>query len=1201
MPEFRSEEVLDDLKEWFSRLSYSMEGNKALKHQNANIRLEDFFCELLSKVFKWNLQNANGLIDSNQDSFDLVDDSIKTVVQVTVTTSTGKIQKTLSTFRKKKHHDSYTLLKFAYPVMDAPTTKAKFKKEKGDFDFDAKRDRIDFNSILKEVSNRDLVDQEEILNLVKHHLTPLGRALNDVADSILPQVYPTEMIDRETKEQTQTLLKGRFYPDFDRIQYAISLGDRVANGSLYGGTDTTKSRALAACARILSREDDPDLAKSLLTQAKKLSTVPEIEIAEAFIKSHQGDKRSALQGLAKLDTPFSKTAALMVVMYHDGCEKALDWVEDAGYSIADFDSEGKYLTTTLQHTLSRWDDASTTLELITPEDFDSTPILYYLTGINHVLSVSPQDLRSRIVNDGVPFYAADFPLAESSSSFVKRNKAIEMFSEAARVAKELNREESEALAEDFVLWLELRDPKHSESAKTRLSAKFREPSIPLHLIPIAFQFGLGLKVKIVEKEIQQQTALTGGMTLGGAKARLALAFLQKDSKSAAEYCTKHYEELSQFLGSSFISSIQVELYARAGRVEMATESFDKIRNEGISENEERRLKGLIDEAKGKSSISIRKALYEESKELVDLAALVGELEEKNQWDQVTHYGELLFNETGTISDLERLVQALFRDKQYENIVSILTKRSDLMANSEELRMTYCWSSFQEGNIIEAKRQLNTLMTNFTSSNARTLHVNIAIALGDWNSLASFVINELDQKANRTPKELIFAAQLALQLSNPVAKDLIFTAAENCENDAEIFAGAYFLATKAGWENLPEVNVWLQKAVKLSGESGPIRPMTLSDIYDHQTDWIRSEAEITDMLVKAEAPTLLAARFLNKPLFDLTIFPALANSATVDPRQIVAVPGFCGNRIVSLIAPDEIIGLDPTALVTLSFLGVLDKVLDNFDKISISHSTLAWLFKEKQNINFHQPSRIRDAHNLAHLVSTNQLVKFTEYQCWRSDLDLMVGTELATFIREAIQNNEDTDIQHLVVKSSPVHIVGSRMSEIADLSAYDEVLCSCSGIVRKLRNTVQLTLSEENDAIAYLQLQEQPWPNEPSIEDGAILYLDDVAASHLLHLEVLSKLKSAGLKAFVSEDLVLEANSFITFEKSVEQALEIIERVRAPISNRVQSGKIKVSKANRQTESDNADIIDKSMADIFSLAVSTKTRASSENLNFRHII
>ena len=55
-------------------------------------------------------------------------------------------------------------------------------------------------------------------------------------------------------------------------------------------------------------------------------------------------------------------------------------------------------------------------------------------------------------------------------------------------------------------------------------------------------------------------------------------------------------------------------------------------------------------------------------------------------------------------------------------------------------------------------------------------------------------------------------------------------------------------------------------------------------------------------------------------------------------------------------------------------------------------------------------------------------------------------------------------------------------------------------------------SQEEKALAYLQLQEKPWKDQPEIVDGAILYLSDLAIAYFQYLGILEKLQDAGLQS-----------------------------------------------------------------------------------------
>ena len=159
-------------------------------------------------------------------------------------------------------------------------------------------------------------------------------------------------------------------------------------------------------------------------------------------------------------------------------------------------------------------------------------------------------------------------------------------------------------------------------------------------------------------------------------------------------------------------------------------------------------------------------------------------------------------------------------------------------------------------------------------------------------------------------------------------------------------------------------------------------------------------------------------------------------------------------------------MDVTALLTLSFLNLLDEALDAFDTVHIPHSTLVWLFNERQKVAFHQPSRIQDAHKISHLRNTGALEQLSPSTLPDSDLSAQVGDELAQFIAEAEKVRDEHDKQRIVVQPSPVHRIASLMEEEADLTAHATVLSSCQSIVDKVRQKGRITTAEEQKARAY---------------------------------------------------------------------------------------------------------------------------------------
>lgn len=988
----------------------------------------------------------------------------------------------------------------------------------------------------------------------KRHSSDLEHLQPDVLSH---PYFPTELVDQKINDDVDLLRKSRFFSEFNSVRSSLTLARRLIEGELSGGSDKVRSRALAWCARVLSRSAELNKAEELVNLAKTIGSNPEITIADAFICSQKDDKNAALSVLADIDLPISRSASLMVVEHHEGPEGAIAWLKNAGIDATDLDPDGKHVLLRLHLMLGRWEAARECLDALTEKDLCEAPVLNHMVAITRLLSTVPNELRTIVLNQ-IPFEASGFPLASDATAINTRREAYRHFIEAAQVEQQLNLPGAAIIDDEYALWLELKDPEKSDMGRQRLEAKLRDPKSALRLVGLGLQFGITLDLVAVEREIERQIALNGGISHDSAIARFALAFTQKTPEDVANYIARHLDELVKYLDKKSLQFLQIEMLSRAGLPERANKCLDILLEDGLSEVEESRLRLVIARAEGTNLVEARKEQFRETDTLSDLVSLVDELEASGAWDDLCYYGETLFERTHSLHDAERLAIALNKTQKNERLVEFLRSNSALTPQSKKLQLLYGWSLYHAGELLEARSELSKLSDHQDSPNYRALQINLGVALGDWNSLSAIVANECLEKDKRSAQELIATAQLALHLGSPNAKELTFEAARKGADDAGVLTAAYFLASSAGWEDDTEVFEWLQKAAAMSDDDGPIQKMSLKDILDLKPDWDRRESDIWQQLSRGEIPIFVAAQSLNKSLIHLMLFPALANLSEKDPRRRGIIPAYSGKRRPLPFKTGGEVGIDATALLTLSFLDLLDETLDAFDTVHMPHSTLTWLFEEKKKATFHQPSRIRDAHRLRNLLATDALKKLTPTTVPDSDLSAQVGQELALLIAEAEKVRDEDQTQHLVVRSSPVHRVASLMEEEADLTSHAVVLSSCQAVVDKLRQKGQITAAEEKKARAYLQLIEKPWPNQPEIIDGAILFLDDLAVSYFLHLGLLEKLRLAGFISIVSHNIVSQINELISYESISGKVNAAIERIRSAINSRIESGKIKVS-------------------------------------------
>ena len=974
------------------------------------------------------------------------------------------------------------------------------------------------------------------------------------------QYFPTGLVDQRIEDEIARLRKARFYGEFDRVGTSKSIGRRIADGELSGGTDKIRSKALGWCARILAVSRELDVAIELLNLARGFASVRELEIARAFIASTRGDKRGALSILARVNTRAARSAALMVVTHHDGHASGVSWVRQGAGGVDRLDADGKWFFVDKLLEMGRWDEALHTIATLNIQDFESGPVLHHMVAITRLIGTVPTEYRA-LVRRQLPFRAAIFLLAEGSADIRARRVAHHHFVKAAGVAHELGLPRAAGICEDYALWIELRDPERSAAGRQRLEEKLRDTESALRLVPLGLEFGIRFDISAVKQEIERQVALNGGLTPSCAVARLYLAFDARTPEDTANYLEHNIDDLSEHLEETALRTLQIELLSRANLPRRANECL-KVLIEGgsLSTVEESRLRTVIAEAEGVDPIGARLSQFKRSDALDDLQALVDELGTRGDWPVLCEYGSVLFERTGSISAAESLAAAMINTSKSGELLEFLSVHEDLLSRSRTLQIHHAAALYAEGALCKARTALAGLGDDSLTPNYRALQVRIGISMGDWDSLSVFVANEFESKDGRSARDLIGAAQLAFQLGGPYAKQLAFAAADKGHDDPEVLAAAYFLASRAGWETEHEVPQWIQRAAEISGEDGPIRRMRLKDLLDSKPHWEERVVATWNMVIRGELPMYDAARLLNKSLVELMLVPALVNQSESNPSRRSVIPAYSGAReSVRLDVEGATVGMDATALITLSYLNILDTALDSFDTVYIPHGTLTWLFEEKQRVAHHQASRIKEAHELSSLLSMGVLEMLVPVSHADGVLADEVGGDLALLIAEAQASRDDDDVQRLVVRSSPVHRRSSLIEEEADLSAYSAVMTSCVSVVEKLRDRGQITGEEERRSRAYLQLHERRWPNEPAILDGAVLYLDDLTVQYFLHLGLLARLGGAGLQPMLLRSTVSEADSLLRYEGISKSVNDAIERMRLELHLRIVSGGVKVGR------------------------------------------
>ncbi|MBG0840962.1 PIN domain-containing protein [Ectopseudomonas toyotomiensis] len=976
------------------------------------------------------------------------------------------------------------------------------------------------------------------------------------------------IIDSEALSRLEVVIRSRFFKGFDSERSVRRILSSLEEGDLVRVSNPVKSRIYGWCARLLTVVD-VGLADSLIKKGTSLGDDESLEVALAFVKAKKGDVASAIEFLANVDSKIYRSAALIIVNNHNGSREAYRWFNGAGLSINDLDPDGKIVALNVCMDIDEWAVALNFVSELSDSDYIAAPALAYLSALVHLAQVVPSEQR-HLVLQPPPFDSATFALAGGPADIEHRNKAIELYGKGAEFASQLGLFDVANIASDTALWLALRDSEKKASAIAELEKSMRDDRHSLRRLPLAFQFGLSVDLSAVEREIERQTTLSAGKSTDAAVARLALAFRQGTPNKFLEYIDKHRDQLFGQLNSKAIGFYEVEMLVRSGQLKRARERIEALTSQGLTDIEKIRLVRMVDEATGIDPVEQRLSIYEMSRSLGDLRNLVDALEQKHDWAEVAKYGEMVFNDTRDLSDFERLVSALYSSEDVDRALNLLEDYPIFLQQSEKMKVQKCWILYELGVFSAASELLRELRSKGDCVEYRQLAISIAVTSGDWESLQIYVESEWAARNDRSAEDLLKVAKLAEHIQSPRLKELVYEVARRDSSNPAILLGCYSIATESGWENDAEVFSWLKAAASLSDESGPVQKISLQELFERQPAWERRESETWMLHSEGKLPIAAVASLLNRSFFSMYVLPALANDNLSDVRRRNLIYAFSGARKVITFEPNSI-ALDSTSLLTLQMLGLTQQVIEAFSEVVIPHGFFRWLFEERQKIPFHQPSKVADANEIRRYVSDGSIRLFEPTTVAASDLLSEVDESLALMLSEVAASRVDGEVNSLVVRSSPVHRVGSLVQEEAELAGYEDCLCSCTSVVQELLNKGILTAAKSEECIAYLSLREQSWANISAIGSVSSLILDDVSVSYFQHLGILQKICRAGFIVYVSARELEEADGLIAYDSQASIIKTLVDDLRIALRNGISSGKIKVDRLIRGGEESESDL------------------------------
>ena len=352
------------------------------------------------------------------------------------------------------------------------------------------------------------------------HTAAIAEMKRTIAKGTVVHGTHPEIIDAEVNRRLERLCKFRVFSEFDTIEETRSLVASLEEGDLVLASEEQKGTALAWCARFLSGEAHAEAASIL--DRMGLANFEASSIARSVVKASSGDLQEAIGELCAIGTPVAFGAVYISLLRIKGLEEANEWLRKAGLAFVCLDSDAKFFYIRKGLEEGNWDIAFNAAKEVEEEDCERSPGLFFATADAFLMQTVPEELRTFFLTQILPFEAANFPLRGEPLALEHRRSAIRLYKRLHSVAEAFGLLGVARLMDDKALWLRIMDPESRTEARGELEESIRNPMTFLRRLGLGLQFGVDIDLEWAEREVDRQTALSGGMSPDAAFAGIHL-------------------------------------------------------------------------------------------------------------------------------------------------------------------------------------------------------------------------------------------------------------------------------------------------------------------------------------------------------------------------------------------------------------------------------------------------------------------------------------------------------------------------------------------------------------------------------------------------------------------------------------------------------------------------------------------------------
>jgi hypothetical protein len=985
----------------------------------------------------------------------------------------------------------------------------------------------------------------------------LGAAVRTPDEEFILGTYAKAELERLL---VRTRRRVNFLPPEDYDREITNVANRCIEGNLKRAPSALRFEAVIYAVRANARQkQNEELARKLLAAAKQIEPSSSTKLAEVTLQALD-DADGAILACRAIDSPVARTQ-LYILLNDRRREDAFAWIKDSGLHASHFNGVGVVAVAFGALANGNFDFAAQWIEEATDQQIEENPAVLFLRAQLRLAATTPTEHRVEIAQ-GMPEDFGSIVFSQTQAALSKRAAALADFSQFRERIKDLELPDADAVAQEYILWLELIDPSTYESAKLRLAEELRNPKLVMARARLGIAFGVPFDEQGLQAELARRRSI-GGWTALEAHTALLLEMRTGDYSRVASFIDNNRAELekAQWFAPGQLAAIEIEARARSGAVKVA-EAKLQAQKEQLPENIYLTLERILAGLSGQTDeVATAKGLFEETGTIEHLRKYCEVLSSKKHFTLLPNPAAELARRTENARDLANSLRAYNNVGQWRDAIKLADNLSDVAPDDRGILLARVEAYFRIGDVLSARRILDQHFHESTDSQVVHLDIILSMESGEWGHIQGIVDRLRPVTGNFTPIELARLARLARDVDSKHWREFIDAALIRAEDDPNVYLAAYTLYTEQGDEERAQAHEWIQRAIELSGDDGPVQRKSLRDIVESAPDWVKREDYVHGQVKAGTAPLFIAARSLNVTVTNATLGRGLRNLSTVDATKRSSIMAFDGSHRAVDLSQVPVLALDLSALFTVSLLELTATVLDAYPKIVIGAGTLSLLFQERQSIRFHQPSRVAKAKRVKALLVKGVLKVLTPAANLPGELVKEVGEDLATMLTTARKDGG------FVVRPGPLHKVGSFMDSPAEVGSYDAQLTDTREVLAFLRRRGAITTTVEKDATAYLHQADAGMRNAATLNGDVPLFLDELALTYLEYTSLLEPLTQQVGPIFISKRYSQEIEALLAYEELAEELLRRVDELSRQLSAGIKSGKVVINERNRAVEDD----------------------------------